>query len=192
MCCALHLPADNPDRVKRTVAVETVWKQAVVALPESYRVRAGRAGAYFDEGGAKWALAEQEAKKAIALDSTRIAGYQVLSEAYTSQGKWSDWEELLKQARANVPDDLSPEYQVACLILARNMGPQMARAEAYLRDYLKQPAEGQEPTLAEAHWKLGLVLEKEGHMKEAANEVLTAVNIDSSLAGAKKDLKRLK
>lgn len=49
-------------------------------------------------------MAEQEAKKAIAIDPTRIAAYQVLSEAYTSQGKWSDLEESLKQARTKVSD----------------------------------------------------------------------------------------
>lgn len=183
--------ADETDKAKRQAAVEAVWKQAVAALPGSYRAHAGLAAAYFDEGGAKLALAEQEAKKAEAVDATRIAAYQVLAEVYTSQGRWSDLDAELKRARAGVPDDLSPEYKAASLILTGNVGSQIARAEAYLGDYLKQPAEGLEPPLATAHWKYGLVLEKEGRKNDAVREVQVAVNMDGSLADAKKDLKRM-
>ncbi len=183
--------ADETDKAKRQAEVEAVWKQAVQALPGSYRAHAGLAAAYFDEGGAKLALAELEARKAEGIDATRIAAYQVLAEVMAEQGRWSDLDVVLKSARTAVPDDLSPEYKAAAVILAGNAAPQMGRAEAYLDDYLKHPAEGQEPPLASAHWKYGLVLEKEGRKQDAVREVQMAVNMDGSLGDARKDLKRM-
>lgn len=184
--------AGNGDKSGAKAEVEAVWKQAVAALPSSYRAHAGLAEAYLDEGGQKLALAEQEADKAAAIDPTRVAAYRVLAEVDAMQGKWADLEQVLKRARAEVPDDLSPEYQAARLIVEGNVEAQMGRAEGYLRDYMNQPAEGQEPTLAAAHWRLGLVLERQGRKGEAVNEVQTAANLDGSLDGAKKDLKRMR
>ena len=60
-----------------------------------------------------------------------------------------------------------------------------------LRDYLTQPPEGQAPSHAGAHWRLGLVLEKQGRKGDAIRELQTAVQMDGSLDVAKKDLKRL-
>jgi Flp pilus assembly protein TadD len=60
-----------------------------------------------------------------------------------------------------------------------------------LRTYLSVEPEGNEPTLAEAHWKLGLVLEKLGRAHEAAAEWREAVRLDSASPAAR-DLKRVK
>ena len=57
--------------------------------------------------------------------------------------------------------------------------------------YLTQPAEGQQPSLATAHWRLALTLEKEGRKPEAIRELQTALDQDPSLELARKDLKRL-
>jgi len=91
-----------------------------------------------------------------------------------------------------VPDDLSPQFQSARFIWIAKKGDEWGRAEHYLRTYLGMPTEGGEPSLAVDHWLLGLVLEKEGHKAEALNEVQTAVNLDPSFEGAKRDLKRMK
>ena len=183
--------ADEPDKAKRQMQVEGVWKQAVSALPSSYAMRVGLAEAYVDEGGGRLALADVEGETALLLDASRAAAYRVLAEAHAKAGRWTDLDAVLQRSRAAVPDDLSAEYQAAAIIATEDAG-QMGRAETCLRDYLKQPAEGREPTLAAAHWQLGLVLEKEGRKAEAINEVQTAVSMDPALDGAKKDLKRLR
>jgi hypothetical protein len=67
----------------------------------------------------------------------------------------------------------------------------MPLAEQLLRDYLGQPTEGQEPNQAAAHWRLGLVLEREGRKADAVRELQAAVSQDGTLDAAKKDLKRL-
>ncbi len=184
--------ADATDTAARKSAVEAIWQQAVAARPDSYRARAGLAQSYLAEGGDKLRLAEMEAKKAVALNASRIGGYRLLADVYATEGRWSDLDAVLRQARAQVPDDLSPMYEAAQSVLVTNAARQLGRAETYLRDYLQQPAEGQEPTLGAAHWRLGLVLEKEGKKSDAVRELQTAVNMDPSLDGAKKDLKRLR
>ncbi len=45
---------------------------------------------------------------------------------------------------------------------------------------------------ADAHWRLGLVLEKESRKSEAVTEIQVAVNMKPDFPEAKKDLKRLK
>ena len=106
--------------------------------------------------------AEDEARKALALDPSRVAAYRLLAAVYVTTARWDELDANLKRARAAVPDDLGAEFIAAQTILDRNIGSQWSRAEEYLRNYLKQPSEGLEPTLAIAHWRLATVLEKEG------------------------------
>jgi hypothetical protein len=43
-----------------------------------------------------------------------------------------------------------------------------------------------------AHWRLGNVLEREGHKSAALNELEVAIRIDPSLEEARMDLRRLR
>jgi hypothetical protein len=183
--------ADEKDKTKRDAAIESLWKAAVAASPNSADAHAGLSAAYFDEGPARFTLAESEARRAIALNPARIAAYRQLAVLYATTARWGELEKLLKQAQAAVPDNLSPAYQAARVILTGNTSAQLSRAEQYLRTYLAQPAEGEEPSHADAHWRLGLILEKQGRRSDAIQELQAAVHEDSSLEGAKKDLKRL-
>jgi len=71
-------------------------------------------------------------------------------------------------------------------------GQQLSRAESCFRKYLTQPPEAGKPSLAAAHWRLALVLEKQGRKDEARGELQTAVKLDPNLKEAQQDLKRLK
>jgi tetratricopeptide (TPR) repeat protein len=106
------------------------------------------------------------------------------------QKRWQDLEAILVQAEKNVPDNFSPYYQAGRLLL--NAGSDLSRAENYFRKYLTQEPEAGAPQHAHAHWRLGLVLEKQGRKPEAINALDTAVRLKPDLADAKKDLKRLK
>jgi tetratricopeptide (TPR) repeat protein len=182
---------DEKDKATQTAAIESLWKAAVAASPQSADAHAGLSAAYFEEGSSKYALAESEARRAIALAPSRITAYRQLAILYAATGSWDELENLLKQAQAAVPDNLSPGYQAAKIILTSNSAAQLAHAERYLRAYLAQPAEGEEPSHAAAHWHLGLILEREGRRSDAIQELKDAIREDSSLDGAKKDLKRL-
>ena len=183
--------ADEKDKAKREATIESLWKAAVAARPDSYEAHTGLSGAYFDEGGSKLPLAEAEARRAIALKPTRITAYRQLAVLYATTGRWDELDKTLKQSRAAVPDNLSPDYHAARIILTSNATAQLTHAEQYLRAYLAQPPEGQEPSHAAAHWRLGLILEKQGRKSDAIQELQNAVRQDSSLEQAKKDLQRL-
>jgi tetratricopeptide (TPR) repeat protein len=175
---------------RRNAAVIAVWRTAVSARPEDYEARAALAAACLEEP-AHFGEAETEAKRAITMDPTRISAWSTLATVYARTGRWADLDATLKQARAKVSDDRTPQYRAAVAILTSNAASQFPLAEAMLRDYLTQPPEGQAPSHAGAHWRLGLVLEKQGRKSDAIRELQTAVQMDGSLDVAKKDLKRL-
>lgn len=167
------------------------WKQAVAAAPQSYLAHVGLGKCLFGTGGGNWKDAEEEARRAIAIDPSRGAAYRLLADVYASTGQWQKLDAAIHQARAAAPDDLGLEFTAAHVILDKNIQAQFARAEEYLRNYLSAPAEGLEPSVAMAHWQLGLVLEKEGRRGTALQEVETAASLDPSLEGAKHDARRL-
>jgi tetratricopeptide (TPR) repeat protein len=186
-----ELDASDAGGTKCPASVQSDWRQAVAAKPESYDSHTGLASCLLSSGGDKSALAESEARRALALTPARIAAHRLLAIVHVITGRWSDLDAELKRARAVVPDDLSAEYAAAEAILDHNAATQLPRAESYLRHYLSQPAEGLAPSWAMAHWKLALVFEKEGHKADAVQELKAAVQLDSSLDEARKELKRL-
>jgi tetratricopeptide (TPR) repeat protein len=179
-----ELDATEGDKTKCLTAVQADWKQAVAADPDSYTAHIGLGGCLLRAGGDKLRGAEDEAKKATALDPSRIDSYRLLAAVYVTTGRWDSLDANLRRALAAVPDDLGADFTAAQTILENNVESQLTRAEEYLRNYLKQPAEGLEPTIAMARWELGVVLEKEGRKSDALQEREIAVSMDSSLGGA--------
>ena len=68
----------------------------------------------------------------------------------------------------------------------------LPRAERYARKYLAQEPEPTSSSPAVAHWRLGLVLEKQGRKGDAIAERQSATRMDPKFEQAQKDLKRLK
>jgi hypothetical protein len=167
------------------------WNQAIAAQPASYAAHIGLGNALLAGGGESWRGAEVEAKKALTIDTSRVDAYRLLATVYAETRQWPELDATVQASRATVPDDLSPEFAAAKSILEHDLQAQLAKAEEYLRNYLRQPVEGLEPSAAVAHWQLGLVLEKEGRRSTALQEVQTAANLDPSLDGARHDAKRL-
>jgi tetratricopeptide (TPR) repeat protein len=172
-------------------AVQADWQHAVASNPGSYVAQVGLAACLLAAGGNSVPAAEEQAKKSLALNPSRIASYRLLAAAHVATAQWNSLDADLNRARAAIPDDLGAEFAAAQAILDRNIASQWARAEQYLRNYLQQPSEGLEPTIAMAHWRLGMVLEKEGRKSAARNEVEAALRLDPSLDDAKKELRRL-
>jgi tetratricopeptide (TPR) repeat protein len=176
---------------KRTAEVESMLKQAIAADPRNYFARVQAASFYLNKSDSGFAQSEEQARQAIAIDGGRVAGYAALAMVYAEQARWKELETILEDSQREVPDDLSPFYQAAKSILTKGQSQNMPRAEQYVRAYLSQSAEGHEPSLAAAHWRLGLILEKEGHKDQAKQELQEALQLDPSLEAAKQDLKRL-
>jgi tetratricopeptide (TPR) repeat protein len=170
--------------------LESLFQQAIRAGPTNYYVRVEAANYYLEKGGAFLAQAEQHARQAIEINPSRIGAYITLAMLYAQQGRWKDLDSVLESSERAVSDDLTPFYQAAKSIFTGNRADELTHAEQYLRLYLSQPPEGNEPSAAAAHWRLGLILEKEGHKVLAREELHQAVSLDPAFEPAKQDLKR--
>ncbi len=172
---------------KRSGREVAMLRQAVEADAASYRTRIALARFWLGAGHENPDEAARQAGEAIRIDPGRVDGYSVLAEAGAVRADGAALDALMARATENVPDDLAPYYQAAVRLLAA--GGDLARARSYLGKYLSQEPEGNQPTLAEAHWKLGEVLEKLGELPGARQEWREAARLDPE-SGARADLKR--
>ncbi len=168
---------------------EAALKKAVEDFPRDYGARCALAE-FYTTRALNYALAEREAKAAAAVAPDRARAYAALSAIYVRQHKWDELDEMLAQAEKAVPDDFNPTFQAGRSLVLE--GGDTDRAERYLRRYLTQEAEGEEPQWGAAHWRLGLVFEKRGMKQKALEELETAVRLQPALSAARKDLERLR
>jgi tetratricopeptide (TPR) repeat protein len=172
-----------------TATIEQLCLKAVAAAPDSYNTHMALATSYASPTIKKYALAVQECNKALQIDAGRARAYVVLAQLYATQVNWKDLDAILVQAEKNVPDNLNPFFSAGLNVLLQ--GADLPRAESYFRKYLGQEPEGGAPKLSRAHWRLGLVLEKEGRKPEAIIEIQTASHLEPDFDPIKKDLSRL-
>lgn len=70
-------------------------------------------------------------------------------------------------------------------------GRELDRGEASLRRYLTMKPKYDEPSLADAHLQLGLLLERAGDLVAARHEVKTAVQLDRDVDGGREAARRM-
>ena len=75
---------------------------------------------------------------------------------------------------------------------AAESGEQLDRGEAALRKYVDYTPKPNEPSLAAAHWRLGMIAEHRGDRAAARQAYETASKIDPNFKAAKEALARLK
>jgi len=173
--------------------IEEYYVKAVGADPKSYRAQFELARFYL--GATVWkndalTLVEKAAHEELQIDPTCVLGYNQLAQVMARQLRWKDLDDLLIRAEKNVRDDLAPYYFAAMEILNTNQDSN--RAVKYLKKYLLTDPEGEEPSLGEAHWKLGLAFERLGQYKDAVNELKIAEKMRPDMEDIRKDLKRLR
>ena len=161
---------------KQTAVRETALRQAADTQPPRYKAHIALAQFYRESGHSNASAAEAQAKAAMNLDPGRVDAYALLAAIYADGGAWSELDATLAAALREVPDDLAPHYRAAERLLAG--GRDTARAERYLRVYLTQEPEGNQPSASEARWKLGLVLESKGNTAAALAEFRESVRLD--------------
>ena len=172
---------------KQPERIEGLLRKAVEVRPASYDAR--MALGEWCGMQKKFEEAERHAREAVRLHPDRAAPYGFLAATLVQQDKWTDLDAALAQAEKADSDNLYPYYRAAHNCLGRKV--ELPRAERYLRKYLAQEPEPHSPSLAAAHWRLGLVLEQEGRKPEAIAELQQAVKLDAN-SPAKADWKRLK
>jgi tetratricopeptide (TPR) repeat protein len=182
--------AELAKEAKDFAKVEEYFLMAVQADPKNYEAQTALAGFYTQPSHRKTEGAEEHARAAVQLDAARAKGYSILAMVLALKQRWSELEAVLSASEKTVPDDLAPYFEAANALL--ELGVDLKRGEAYLRKYLAQEPEGEEPDAAHAHRLLGLILEKQSRSAEAVTELQMAVQMDPRFRAAKEDLKRVK
>jgi tetratricopeptide (TPR) repeat protein len=187
------LKAQFAEHEHQTSQAEEFYKHAAESAPNDYEIVATAANFFLNLENQRGLPQSQEfARRALKLDPDRIDAYNVLTVLYVKEKHWPDLEVLLADSEHHIPDNLAPQYQAGKFILVTAATDQFPIAEKSLRNYLTQPPEAGSPPLAAAHWRLGQILEKEGHRYEARKEIQTAVQLEPALKDAQQDLKRLR
>ncbi len=169
--------------------IEAPLRRAVQANPRFYRALIDLTSVLASDGYRHYPEAEHFARQAVDADPGRAAAYVYLAAIYAHQQRWSDLDEAVAEAERRVPDNHAPLFSAAVVLLESNAD--LSRAERYLRQYLSHEPEAGAPTRSSAHWKLGLVLEKQGRLADAANELRAAAAENSNDPAFKKDFKRI-
>ena len=181
-----RLAKDRKDPAKE----EEFYLKAIEADPQYYEAKATLSSYYLEMNKPDYINAEKYACEALAIDPGGEQGWKNLAEILAAQQCWTELDALVSEAAQRNPQDLASYYVAATALL--RMGRLHDVGEAYLRKYLAQPPDANEPSLGQAHWQLATILDKQGRRLEAIAELERAVDEEPSLDGAKKDLKRLR
>jgi hypothetical protein len=173
---------------KDAAAQEALLRQAAETQSATYKAKIALAQFYLDPGHLSLLAAEAHASAAMRLDPSRVAAYAVLAAVYADRGDWNRLDSTLAIALQEVPDDPAPHYRAAERFAD---GRDPVRAERYLRLYVAQEPEGNQPSLSEARWKLGMALEAQGRVAEALAEFRASVRLDPESKAAL-ELKRMR
>jgi tetratricopeptide (TPR) repeat protein len=182
--------AELAREAKDFAKVEECFLKAVKADPKNYEAQTALAGFYTQTSYRKMEGAEKHAREAVQLDPSRARGYSILAKVLALEQRGGELEAVLSASEKDVPDDLGPYFEAANALL--ESGVELERGKTYLRKYLAQEAEGEEPDAAHAHWLLGLILEKQGRSAEAVSELEAAVQMNPHFKAAREDLKRVR
>jgi tetratricopeptide (TPR) repeat protein len=174
---------------KQAAEMESLLRQAAQAQPPSYHAYIELGQFYLGSDHRNLEAAESAAKEALKLDRGRVEAYAILAIVYSEHGESEALDRMVAEASHYNADDRAPYYRAADNLLRNRRDP--ARAERYLRAYLEQEPEGNEPPASQAHWKLGLALEAEGRQAEALMEWREAVRLDPASPAAQR-LKQLR
>jgi tetratricopeptide (TPR) repeat protein len=174
---------------KQVEAQEALLRQAADIHPARYKAQITLAQFYLEAGHSSLSAAEAYACAAMNLNPGRVDAYAVLAAIHADRGEWSELDLTLAAARREVPDDPVPHYRAAERLVAAGRDP--IRAERYLRLYLSQEPEGNQPSASEARWKLGLALRAQGRAADALAEFKESVRLDPE-SKAVQELRRLR
>jgi len=131
--------------------------------------------------------AEHEFKAAIAANPKRAKSYVQLAFVYIQEKEDSEAPPLFRQAVEVDADYLPGYFGVARSDLLSGQG--LDEAERFLKKYLSRWPEDGDPSLANAHWRLGQVYEKEGKKDLAVAEWQEALKLAPNYKAAQDSLK---
>jgi tetratricopeptide (TPR) repeat protein len=137
-----------------------------------------------------WAGAEAEYRDLLTRHADSTSVYMGLANSLVQQSKHDDAFDLFEARLRRSPSDLAALYQVGRL--GAVTGLRLDRAEQALRAYIRTGPGPTSPPLAAAHWRLGMILEKQGRTDDARTSFEAALALDPQHAEARRSLGRLK
>jgi tetratricopeptide (TPR) repeat protein len=133
--------------------------------------------------------AEGEYKKAVAASSSPAHYWVELAHFYRRTERLSEMEAAISQSLAAArPGDVT-EFDSASLLL--HAGRNFVGATQMLRHYVSQQDASEDGPAFQAHYLLGILLEKQGKKKEAAIEFMAAVMLAAEYKPARDALVRV-
>ena len=212
---AAALAGKTRDEFEKAVALNPKWVEARFALVEFYSFAPGIIGGSFDKALAQAAeirkLDALQAHRAYAIvyssqKKPELAKKEYL-EAVHEQPNSPKPHQYLGQFLANTEKDYtaaSKEFETALELdasyipalfwigrTAANSGANLARGEEALKKYFATTPKEGEPPLANAHYWLGMIYEKQNRKAEAKQQYETALKMNPSLQAASEALKRV-
>lgn len=119
-----------------------------------------------------------------------VSAWSGLAQLQGQQGQWdAAWATVDRMLRAT---DGAPAAQYTVGRIAAESGQQLERGAAALAGYLRGSPRPGEPSLGGAHWRLGMIREKQGQRAAARAEYEAALRLEPKLDGARKGLERVR
>lgn len=133
--------------------------------------------------------AEAEYKKAIAESSAPSRYWVELAHFYRRARRFNDMEIAANQSLATAQEGDVTEFDVAQMLL--HGGRNFAGAIQALRHYVAQDDPAEDGPVFQAHYLMGVLLEKQGRKKEAAAAFQAALGLASQYRPARDALARV-
>lgn len=134
--------------------------------------------------------AEAAFRKAVAASPGDATVASALGNFLVRQKRLPEALAFWKARVEEYPADQLARYGLARVAIAS--GTDLAAAADALDTYLAIPPRFDQPSWADARWRLGLVREKQGRKEDAIRELEEALRLVPGHTGAKKDLERLR
>jgi tetratricopeptide (TPR) repeat protein len=133
--------------------------------------------------------AEHQYRSAIATFPDSLSPRYALGVFFTRTERYDEAFAVFDSILAARPDELNALYQIGRT--GALSGQRLDRAEQALKEFLATPPRENSARPAGAHWRLGMVYEKQGRKELAADEYRKSLAIDPGFADAKKSLAKL-
>lgn len=133
--------------------------------------------------------AEAEYKKAVAASAAPSRYWVELAHYYRRASRINDMETAVTQSLATAREGEPTEFDVASLLL--HAGRNFSGAIQMLRRYVGQEDPSEDGPAFQAHYLIGILLEKQGQKKEAAAAFQAALEMASQYKPARDALARV-
>lgn len=134
--------------------------------------------------------AEREYRSAVAAFPESLSARQALGVFFARSARYDEAFAAFDSILALAPGDPAALFQIGRT--GSLSGQNLDRAEQALKQFLEAPPRENGPRPAAAHWRLGIVYEKQGRNDLAGEEYRAALGLDPEFAEAKKSLAKLK